>query len=481
MKKIIFTLLTCLCVVVAIIPIAAIETAESPETIETPETTETPVSVKVTVGEDITEYASVAEALAYAKTVTNPVIELVGEGQTFDCSNYTENVSMDDFTFIGNGNTITGLTVPLFSSAKNATIKDVIIDGANIAIENGDVENGLNVSAVLISYIDGNNNVVVNISGITIKNSSLIGSNYTGAFIGYINNKAMINVENSTVEDTVIIGGGSTGTVVGHALLVDGSKIENINIKNVDVECTDEGGTRPDKVGIIIGRLTLGTVSLSANIDDACTVEPKTTDPATDKRICGDLISDGNIAITGGNYPADPTKTSDAADKNTVEGGVIKRDPVTGSYGVADLAVKKSSSYEDNIVLNFYFNVAEQYKTDELKIMITLVDGTSEDYVIETLTTQTLADGVEYFKISCPLAAKELADKVALKVMFGENELEAFEYSYQDYAMAILGNSSATQEEKDLVAACLNYGTAAQIYFNHNTDNLANSILQQFK
>ncbi len=479
MKKIILTLLVCLCVVVAIIPIAAIETNEAPKSTEAPETTATPVIVTVTVGEVTTEYASIKEAFEYAKTVANPLIELVGEGQTFDCSDYTENVAMSDFTFIGNGNTITGLTVPLFSRAKNATIKDVVITGADIAIENGDVENGLDVSAVLISYIDGNSNVVVNISGITIKNSSLIGSNYTGAFIGYINNKAMINVENSTVEDTVIIGGGSTGTVVGHALLVDGSKIENINMKNVDVECTDEGGTRPDKVGIIIGRLTLGTVSLSANINDACTVEPKAEDPAADKRICGNLISDGNIVITGGSYPSDPTKIHNGANSNmSIEGGVIKKDPVTGSYGIAAVAVKKSASYKDNIALNFYFNVAEQYKTADFKIIVTLADGSSKEYTIENLEVQTLQDGIEYFKLSHALVAKELADKLSVKIMFGEQELDAFEYSYQDYAEAILSNSSITQKEKDLVAACLNYGAAAQIYFDYNLGNLANSILQ---
>lgn len=74
------------------------------------------------------------------------------------------------------------------------------------------------------------------------------------------------------------------------------------------------------------------------------------------------------------------------------------------------------------------------------------------------------------------VAAAQMNDPIVLTVKNGEETVHTGEYSVRQYAETILsGNADA--EVKELVQEMLNYGAAAQVYFDYNKDNLASEIV----
>ncbi len=69
--------------------------------------------------------------------------------------------------------------------------------------------------------------------------------------------------------------------------------------------------------------------------------------------------------------------------------------------------------------------------------------------------------------------AKELADTITVKI--GDDTIA--EFTAQANAEAIINGDNYPAEAKALAKALLNYGAAAQVYFGHNTSNLANKNL----
>jgi hypothetical protein len=55
----------------------------------------------------------------------------------------------------------------------------------------------------------------------------------------------------------------------------------------------------------------------------------------------------------------------------------------------------------------------------------------------------------------------------------------AYEYSPKKYAYNILAKTTASEKQKALCVAMLNYGTAAQLYFDYHTDDLMNDALTE--
>jgi hypothetical protein len=78
------------------------------------------------------------------------------------------------------------------------------------------------------------------------------------------------------------------------------------------------------------------------------------------------------------------------------------------------------------------------------------------------------------------VAAKEMADTITAQMFCsdgngGTRAGTAYEYSVKQYAEALLGGNTATDAQKKLAKAMLNYGAYAQLYFGYNTNNLANA------
>ncbi len=90
------------------------------------------------------------------------------------------------------------------------------------------------------------------------------------------------------------------------------------------------------------------------------------------------------------------------------------------------------------------------------------------------LNETALAGGTTSYNISVELAAAQMTDVITVYILDANGMGSVKTYTVRGYADTILaGNySDAT---KNLVRAMLNYGAAAQIYFNYNVENLANA------
>ena len=73
--------------------------------------------------------------------------------------------------------------------------------------------------------------------------------------------------------------------------------------------------------------------------------------------------------------------------------------------------------------------------------------------------------------------AKEMSVAIDANLYEGSNCLATTTFSVAQYAHKMLSNSSAKSELKTFLVDLLNYGSAAQVYFDYNTENLANAGL----
>ena len=92
-------------------------------------------------------------------------------------------------------------------------------------------------------------------------------------------------------------------------------------------------------------------------------------------------------------------------------------------------------------------------------------------------------NGKTYYAFYCPAPVKEMTVKTTAKLISGSGEnivvhVDNMTRSVRDYCETAL-SSDFSPNTKALIKSMLNYGTAAQQYFNYNTDDLANSILDE--
>ena len=113
----------------------------------------------------------------------------------------------------------------------------------------------------------------------------------------------------------------------------------------------------------------------------------------------------------------------------------------------------------------------------------------NEEFIGESPTTSQETPGAISFNLSVPAVTR--ADKTGASaatdlngnfVVYAEKNGKAYisqidEYSVSTYAMNKLNKSSTKAALKTLLVDMLNYGAAAQTYFNYNTGHLVNSSL----
>jgi len=109
----------------------------------------------------------------------------------------------------------------------------------------------------------------------------------------------------------------------------------------------------------------------------------------------------------------------------------------------------------DNVGVNFRLNSADYTVT-------TTVNGEA--------VTPAISDNL----VTVNVAAAQMNDPIVLTVKNGEETVHTGEYSVRQYAEYILEGDYADYV-KNMVLQTLNYGAAAQTYFNYNAGNLANA------
>ncbi len=130
-------------------------------------------------------------------------------------------------------------------------------------------------------------------------------------------------------------------------------------------------------------------------------------------------------------------------------------------------------SLGDKIAVNYYMSLTEKTLNDANSKMVFTVPDTGSTYTVEIPVSEAVKSG-DYYVFTCEVAAKEMTSVIKAKLVTSESELQLDDYTVQEYAEVILSDTVKYAKEQKLVKKMLNYGAQAQIYFNYNTDNLAN-------
>lgn len=209
----------------------------------------------------------------------------------------------------------------------------------------------------------------------------------------------------------------------------------------------------------------------------------------TIKNTGNSIISLTSVKITHTEEPV--SASSYSRNIFTMDDEIAQKAVVLAMDGVADpvpqalIPKYPTLSFEGEIRYNVYFEAqgmadlpAERFglaifSTNEpegtLAMADALINGAAQDGDLMVVSTKGIP-------------AKKLGDMLYFKVfaMLEDGEIiysPLCGYSAQTYAKGILKSATASQQQKALAVAMLNYGAAAQTYFGYNTDSLMSSIL----
>ncbi len=246
-------------------------------------------------------------------------------------------------TLDGNGKTITGLTAPLVNNASvDFAVKNLTVTDADIEIKSATGEDNDSSAAALVQWANGGK---LNLNNVSVTDSTIKGDGYVAALVGFVDStSAGVEVAGGTIKNVKLIAGGTVGTVT--AFTYSNMAVSGIDVMDNDLTSTSDGGERPDKVGLVVGRVHKGdtappTVSVDATVDKTNAVEP--VGDTNEHRIIGSIPganTGAKVVITGGSYPTDPTVTGEEGEtaECAEDFKVIKESD--GSYSVKNEVIR---------------------------------------------------------------------------------------------------------------------------------------------
>lgn len=125
-------------------------------------------------------------------------------------------------------------------------------------------------------------------------------------------------------------------------------------------------------------------------------------------------------------------------------------------------------SLSDDLQVNFYMNISESI-TDTARVRI-FVGENAVTYRVSKL--EKTVDGL--YIASIHVAAAQMTDYIFITVLNGNHISQTMSYTVRQYADTILADMSYITYHP-VVREMLNYGAAAQVYFDYEADNLSNS------
>ena len=142
-------------------------------------------------------------------------------------------------------------------------------------------------------------------------------------------------------------------------------------------------------------------------------------------------------------------------------------------------------SFEDEVKIHVFFNAENIDRAEEIGLIVYSQEVTS--WSIETAESivpgyQKTQDAGLYFCSTKGIHAKALGDRLYFSIYIKTNDGQYLysalrNYCPTDYAYNHLAKPENSVEVKSLVVAMLNYGAAAQQYFDYHCDNLVNANL----
>ena len=135
-----------------------------------------------------------------------------------------------------------------------------------------------------------------------------------------------------------------------------------------------------------------------------------------------------------------------------------------------------SITIDGSIGVNFYMTLGDNVLSNaDTAYMQFTVNGKTQKVKISEASRAE-----DYYIFRCNVVAKEMTDTITAQIYLSEGnpDGDAYTYTVRDYAVYILDHQSVYGKAVvDVVNEMLNYGAAAQIYFNYNTSDLANSVV----
>ena len=137
------------------------------------------------------------------------------------------------------------------------------------------------------------------------------------------------------------------------------------------------------------------------------------------------------------------------------------------------LPVSMSATLTDQISMNVYLNINPSVlEEQDAYVLFTASKTQTQKVMLKGLQPQ--ANGL--YKVSMPLNARQMSDEITMQV-YTSIESKTYSYSIQMYGEKVLSSQTTTTEQKAVVEAMLNYGAMAQVYFDYNTNKLANVLV----
>ena len=231
--------------------------------------------------------------------------------------------------------------------------------------------------------------------------------------------------------------------------------------------------------GVVADAAINAPIKDSVSIEDATVQTPSTGDKDP---------SIGGAPSVGPSTGGDSSTTPDGEDNTVVPGTpgadeeteekpedpvVETVNPILGKTisldgGMAMVYYIDKEAVKDAQVVTMQFEKPE-YVDGAVSYDVTLVKGA------ETVVNKKEALRFEYKGVF----AKELSVDVKVTIFADGEVIKTEIYSVKEYAMKQLAKNNIPANLKTLLVDMLNYGAAAQIYWNYNTDNLANADLTE--
>lgn len=337
------------------------------------------------------------------------------------------------------------------------------------------------------------------IKNVGIINSYFKGADHVGALAGYAENE----ISNCYVANTTVEGNYYTGAIVGYNI----GSIENCYTYTdnfvgysyygevekcyylADSETDSLDGTtyktteqfKSGEVACLLQAGVTGEEVWDEELQDYVTSDPK--------EIWGQALGeDAYPALGGATVYFVENCIGESVYSNINKNGQhnFVDDVCTECGEITNRLAGYSISLGDKIAVNYYMILNSETLADENAKMVFSVPDTGSYYNVEISVSDAVANG-EHYVFTCEVAAKEMTSAIKAKFVTSDSELQLKDYTVQEYAEKLLEagvmDGSTTPDEAvmeqyfktaPVVMAMLNYGTQAQIYFNYNTDNLAN-------
>lgn len=152
----------------------------------------------------------------------------------------------------------------------------------------------------------------------------------------------------------------------------------------------------------------------------------------------------------------------------------VKASAATAQTPDATLYGYSLSLYDSGrIGLNLYVKVSDDYAGT-----LSVVTGT-ETVSLDSAHLMSTDDNVCTYKVSIPVKATDMATAVKSTVFYNDEELFSTSTSVKDCAEVYASDEYYGVMTQNLAKALLNYGAGAQVYFDKNTDSLANAGLSE--